>query len=441
MSVEKNRAWKELEDLSFYRITGTEGEKKAAQQLKDFCEKLGVQAEIEPYEIEHVDFQTVSLTVGGKEITAYGGTHTGCTPKEGVTAPLKYIGDGTLDADLLDVSGKIVLISGRANPKLAKKLKEKGALACVTTLGGFYDDEVIAKGPRVTYNTSVQKNKVDFPTVSIHMRDAEELVRNHSGENATLKLEQTASTITAQNVVATIPGTAIPEEEIVFSAHYDTVIYALGSWDNGSGCVVLQEILQHYVENPPVRTVKFLWCGSEEIGLVGSKKFCETHKDEMEKIIYNINIDMVGVTLGKILFVGSTEDCVVHYLDAFSKIKGFPVSAKAGTYSSDSTSFAVAGVPAASFGQESPRGGAEIHNYRDTLERMDPDSLIGAIQFILDYADTIVSARVNPIPRGFSKEVTEKLDNMKKMIAEMEGTDKKDEEKKDEPEKKGAEKK
>ena len=53
MPVVKDRAWKELEALSYERVSGTEGEKRTAEELKALCEELGVQAQIEPFEIDH----------------------------------------------------------------------------------------------------------------------------------------------------------------------------------------------------------------------------------------------------------------------------------------------------------------------------------------------------------------------------------------------------
>lgn len=442
MSVDQNRAWKYLHDLSYIwgkgteeekgtyaRVTGTEGERLAAEYLKKCCEELGIPAVIEEYEIDHSDIHTAELTLkGGKGYTAYGVAHTGNTPAEGITAPFRFVTNGDQDADLVDLKGKIALVTGRVSPKLARTLKEKGAVAYVVSVGGYFDDERIANGPRVP--TMKAEAEIDLPGVAIHMRDVKDLVCNHQGEELTLKLDQTPCKWTARNVIAEIPGSECPDEVLVLSAHFDTVIYALGSWDNGTGCVTLLEAMNHFKANPPKRTVRFLWCGSEEIGLVGSKKYCEMHKDELGKVIYNINIDMLGAPLSRNLFCASASEATYYYTETYAKMKGWAFKGEMGMYSSDSSSFANAGVPACSFGQDMPRGGAEIHNYRDTLDEVDPKTLIDAIAFVVDYAGTIVNAKVNPIPRSFAPKVTERMEQMKKMFADMEP--KKDEEKKSE---------
>lgn len=62
----------------------------------------------------------------------------------------------------------------------------------------------------------------------------------------------------SRNVVAEIPGTDKPEEVLLFSAHYDSVEFSEGAWDNGSGSVTILEICRYFQENPPERTVRFV---------------------------------------------------------------------------------------------------------------------------------------------------------------------------------------
>ena len=52
MAMDKMRAWKLLEDISFVRIAGTEEELIAANILKDFCEAAGVPAVIEDFDVD-----------------------------------------------------------------------------------------------------------------------------------------------------------------------------------------------------------------------------------------------------------------------------------------------------------------------------------------------------------------------------------------------------
>ena len=442
MAINKERAWQAIKDLSYERVTGTDGEKKAAEYLKAQCKKLGVKAEIETFDIEQSAIEKVSLTVGGKSYPVIGVGNTADTPAKGVEAPIVYLGAGG-EADLHDVEGKICLISGRIGGKTVKKLKELGAVAFIGVHGGLWDnDPKLISEPRPKDMRG--KKPGEIPGISMRIEDAEALVKSGLGESARIVLKNTTKKVKARNVVAVIPGTRLPQEEVAFSAHFDSVRWSKGSWDNASGSVILLELMNHYVENKPDRTLRFVWCGAEEIGLKGSEAYCEQHKDELEKIIYNLNFDMAGVTLGGRYFTATGSDTILNQMEFFSKVKGFALDAKMGLASSDSTSFAAAGVPAATLGQLPPMGGAQIHNYRDDMERMDPDTLYRHMEFTLEYIDPIIRAAVNPIPREFSKAANEALDRRKKMMAEMEDNkegeeknDKKGKEKKEDKKKKG----
>lgn len=77
-----------------------------------------------------------------------------------------------------------------------------------------------------------------------------------------------------------------------------------GSIDNASGVSILIE-LSKIIKNQPLNNfeVFFIWCGAEEWGLKGSRKFCKRHYKDFKKQYnlersININIDMVGSYIG-----------------------------------------------------------------------------------------------------------------------------------------------
>lgn len=77
-----------------------------------------------------------------------------------------------------------------------------------------------------------------------------------------------------------------------------------GSIDNASGVSILIELAKKVKENQLTNyDVLFLWCGAEEWGLKGSKKFVAKYAKKYNKIYdlsksININIDMVGSYIG-----------------------------------------------------------------------------------------------------------------------------------------------
>jgi len=83
-----------------------------------------------------------------------------------------------------------------------------------------------------------------------------------------------------------------------------------GSIDNASGVAILIELAKLFKEYPPEKiNLLFLWCGAEEFGFKGSKKFCERYFDELNQDFdlynsFNINIDMVGTYIGLLDKIG-----------------------------------------------------------------------------------------------------------------------------------------
>ncbi|MBC2838501.1 M20/M25/M40 family metallo-hydrolase [Robiginitalea sp. SC105] len=83
------------------------------------------------------------------------------------------------------------------------------------------------------------------------------------------------------NTIATIPGTELPEEYIVLSAHFDSWDGGTGATDNGTGTITMMEaarILKKVYPNPRRTIIIGLW-GSEEQGLNGSRAFVEDHPE------------------------------------------------------------------------------------------------------------------------------------------------------------------
>jgi len=79
------------------------------------------------------------------------------------------------------------------------------------------------------------------------------------------------------NVVGMIPGTELPDEYVILSAHLDSWHAASGATDNGTGTVTMMEairILKEVYPNPRRTILIGLW-GGEEQGLIGSHAFAE----------------------------------------------------------------------------------------------------------------------------------------------------------------------
>lgn len=434
MNICKDRAFEILKRLSVPRIAGTPGELEAAELLKAECEKIGIPAVIESFEIDMPEVHEAKLTVTKPEtcaINCIGIGRSGVTPDEGISGPMLYVEDG-MEANLLDAKGKILLLSGPAKPEVLERMRKSGALGYIACHGSIYDPEEMIPEIRTRNERRKPEEKdINFPGVVIHITDAQKLLRMGVEEvNIVLKQDGDKKG-TSHNVIATIEGTEKPDEIIAFSAHYDSVIYGTGAWDNGTGSITIMEIMHHFAKHAPKRTLKFVWCGSEEIGICGAKAYCKDHKDELDKHLFNINVDMTGVLLGYEKAVFSCDEMVAKHVDFMGRVEGFPIVTEMDLYPSDSTAFARAGVPAMTFARLAPRGGAEIHSRRDIFEVLDPTAFIRTVEFMVKFSEEIVNAKVFPVPREFPKELKEKIEKWNKDEGET-PVEKKDEEKKGE---------
>ncbi len=104
------------------------------------------------------------------------------------------------------------------------------------------------------------------------------------------------------NVMAVLHGTG--SHEIVLLAHYDSrvndnndsVSFAPGANDNGSGVACLLESLRILSGKPLPATVRFLFLSGEEHGLLGAAAMAKKARSEGWNIRGVINYDMIGNT-------------------------------------------------------------------------------------------------------------------------------------------------
>jgi Zn-dependent M28 family amino/carboxypeptidase len=118
---------------------------------------------------------------------------------------------------------------------------------------------------------------------------------------------QAAETVNTQNVVAVLEGSdpVLKNEYVALGAHYDHVgigapvagdaIYN-GADDDGSGTTALLAIADALAHSSPrpKRSVLFVWHCGEEKGLWGSRYFTQNPTVPLERVVAQLNIDMIG---------------------------------------------------------------------------------------------------------------------------------------------------
>ena len=130
-----------------------------------------------------------------------------------------------------------------------------------------------------------------------------------------------------ENVVGILEGSdpVLKNEYVVISAHLDHIGLSAplpdghnvnnGADDDGSGSTGLLGIAKAYAEGAakgmrPKRSIIFLWNAGEEKGLWGSQYFNEFPFVDLNKVVADLNMDMIGRTKGP----GYTDSDPTHKL-------------------------------------------------------------------------------------------------------------------------------
>ena len=196
------------------------------------------------------------------------------------------------------------------------------------------------------------------PTVDLQLEDYTMLYRMvEHGDKPQIRVvaqSKDLGVMPAFNTIAEIKGTEKPEEYIVLSAHFDSWDGGTGATDNGTGTIVMMEvmrILKKMYPNPKRTIIAGHW-GSEEQGLNGSRAYVEDNPKIAENLQVLFNQDNGTGRIARINGSGflHSYDYISRWLsavpDTISKhvettFPGWPSSG-----GSDNASFVAVGAPA-----------------------------------------------------------------------------------------------
>ena len=398
--MDADKIMKIFADTAYVRMGGSEEELRAAQYLQEQCAHMGLEAHLESFDVDMANLRNAVLTVDGVQIPCKGYLNAGSAD---VDAPFYYLRN-TDPHSLSLCKGKIVMIDGYLGYWIYQDILENGAVGFITYDGNanYADCDIDQRELRGFVSKG---NKI--PGVNINAKSAIELIRGNAAQ-ARIQLQQEEFTGKSHNVILDLPG-EIPEY-IVLTAHYDSTSLSQGAYDNMSGSVGLLAIAEHFANNPHRYGLRFIWCGSEERGLLGSKAYCKNHEDELKDVVLNINLDMIGCIMGKFIACCTSEEALVQYVKYLSSELGFGVAVHQDVYSSDSTPFADKGIPAISFARIAPNNTATIHNSYDTMAVMKGEQMVEDVDFIIAFTNRMANAMRCPVTREMPDNMKDKLD-------------------------------
>jgi Zn-dependent M28 family amino/carboxypeptidase len=263
--------------------------------------------------------------------------------------------------------------------------------------------------------------------------------------SATKKVSFTVTTkpepVGTQNVVAVLEGSdpALKNEYVAIGAHYDHVgignpvngdaIYN-GADDDGSGTVSVLAMAEAFARGPrPKRSILFIWHCGEEKGLWGSRYFTEYATVPINRIIAQLNIDMIGRTKtendkpgnqplpkpGEVYLIGSkmmstelgeiSEAVNKSYLNlAFNYRYDDPKDPNRFFYRSDHYNYARKGIPIIFYMDGEHE---DYHRVTDSAEKIDYQNMEKIARTIYATAWELANRATRPrVDKPLSEEIT-----------------------------------
>ena len=389
-----------FEDTAYVRMGGSEAELKCANYLVGKCAEMGLAATIESFPVQMATLHDAQLICDGISIPCKGYLNAGSAEIE---APFYYL-TNTDPYSLSLCRGKIVMIDGYLGYWIYQDLLENGAVGFITYDGNanYTDEDIDQRELRAMVHKGTK-----IPGVNINAKSAIRLIENETA-NAKIVLNQDEYEGESRNVILDLPG-EIPET-IVFTAHYDSTSLSQGAYDNMSGSIGLLAFAEYFSTHPHRYGLRFIWCGSEERGLLGAKAWVRDYPELAEKCVLNVNLDMIGSIMGKFHACVTGEEKLVSYIEYFAAEQGFGIGVKQGVYSSDSSPMADAGIPAVSFARLAANNTGTIHNRYDTLKLMKAEHMVKDIAFIQSFTERMANAVQIPVKREIPDNMKERLD-------------------------------
>jgi Zn-dependent M28 family amino/carboxypeptidase len=191
------------------------------------------------------------------------------------------------------------------------------------------------------------------------------------------------------NTVAEIRGSERPDEVVILGAHLDSWDLGTGSTDNGTGSMAVLEAARTLAKLnlKPKRTIRFVLFTGEEEGLVGSAKYADAHRDELEKIS-GVLVHDTGT--GRVLTLGlhdnyQDREIVDEVLAPLKELKLLEPTMRR-TFGTDHASFNEVGVPGFFVVQDGAEYNQTHHSQSDTFDKVWKDDLNQGVQVLAAWA-------------------------------------------------------
>jgi aminopeptidase YwaD len=267
------------------RAAGTDGERRAANFIRDELAKYGYQTSLQPFPIEKTVDTGTTLDMLSPEQRSFAAQALGGSTSATVEGPLVAAGLGYPQQFPAGTSGNVVLIE-RGEITFGDKVSNATAAGASGVI--IYNNQ---SGP---YAGQLQ-NEGRIPAVSVSREDGLALADLLSGGAVSVRVNVATQTQTSDshNVLAKPPSGPC---RLVLGGHYDSVPAGPGANDNASGTATVIEIARAMAADGVFDDTCFVLFGSEEIGLLGSEFYVRSLAEgELAALEAMLNFDMLAV--------------------------------------------------------------------------------------------------------------------------------------------------
>ena len=258
----------------------------------------------------------------------------------------------------------------RQGPTLASK---KGALAIVV--------RSIGTDRHRNPHTGMQEftdGARPIPAGALSNPDADQLLRIlKRGRPVRMNLVLESRTVQGQsgNVIAEVPGRDPSLPPIVVSGHLDSWDQGTGAVDDGAGVAIAAAAAKRIMDaGRPLRTIRVVWFGAEEVGLLGGEDYKRRHGKEAHYALIesDFGADKIWKVDSKLGPARKAE------AEAIGKALA-PLGIVTGSFNeaegSDIGPMLEAGHPGVGLNQDGTRYFDLHHTPDDTLDKVDPAQL------------------------------------------------------------------
>lgn len=287
------------------RPDGTAADHQAIRYIKTELAATGAQVGSFTLDVPVLEDEVVSLEVLGSKtelIPCKPMLRPGLTPKEGITAPLVYVGKAfEQDLNRRDVKGSIVFCYEDVpfEGPTPEECNFPGVKTANAHKAGALGLVFSTRRKDSFIQTWGLHRELDIiPSVSIPFGELWRLKeRWESNPNLNAHLTVYARVVRGQSEViyGVMPGLTRPERTIViYGSHHETNPGTPGANDNASGNAVMLELARYFAKHRTNKTLVFVSTCGEESGFWGSDEFVKQKADVYRQCDAAIVIDMVN---------------------------------------------------------------------------------------------------------------------------------------------------